>query len=230
MEAGDVPLLHVKEQTFWMRERLRPFVNIRVETWVEHIGTSTVAIGHKMVDPSRGAVIAVAKVLVAIVATDGSAEVIPDQPRLQALTDTDPDCQDRIHDLYEDISRTTSLHEAPFQARPFVIGPGDCNDMGQIDAACFIHWLEQARFEEVHARLGGQVGLGNLPGIKQVGVVHVNQPTLGAEVTVKLWPASGRPGSCLVEMRDVSRRKVFCRAVVDGLPSQNLPAAAKSRL
>jgi hypothetical protein len=57
------PDLLGKESTYWVRGRLRPYTNLRVETWIEKYRTSMVHMGHKLVDPSKGTVIATAKVV-----------------------------------------------------------------------------------------------------------------------------------------------------------------------
>jgi len=209
-----------KEQTLWMKNRLVPYSNYRVETWIEKYRTSTVHMGHKLVEPSKGTVIATAKVVVAIQNRDGSSQVIPERDRLQRLIDTDVECQGDPHALYDAITTSTCQRNEPFVASPFVIGPGDIDDLGEVNQSAFIKWMDQARFEHTRRSMNDsrKIEVTDLLGISTCALEYVNTPSLGAEVTSKLWLSQDTPLSCIVEMSDTASGKMYCRVVADARP------------
>jgi len=222
----DGPRVVVKEETLWRKNNMPAYVGLRIETWIERIGTSTVITGHKLVEPSKGMVIATGKVVAQLQRQDRSIDLLPDRPRLQTLIGRDPDCTEDMHTLYDAISSTTSQETTPFESRSFLIGPADLDGRGDVSHTNFIKFIEQARFEQevekVRLSGGGKEAL--LPPTKQMALEFINTPQLSDQVVTKLWPAKGMPGSCLVEISDTETGRVYCRAVVDGSSSMPLEA------
>ena len=145
-------------------------------------------------------------------------EVIPERDRLQRLIDTDVDCMGDPHALYNQVMVTTNLRKPPFVARPFVIGPGDLDELGVVNQANFIKWSDQARFE--HLKISREeectstkgFPVPELPPIGTCALEFINRPSLGAEVSASLWKGDD-PGSFLVEMSDAKTQRMYCRVV-----------------